>query len=119
MKDVEDVELTAQEICAVLVDSDGVSEMCSFILAESTRCSPSVVQVINNLESIAFKWRTNRKVQALRVWSEEALWFGWRGTVKWPDHNPVFGTPPAWLPKAFILRVIEIGTSIAVRQLKH
>lgn len=116
MQQPQNQDVTAKEVCEVFANSEGTSEMCNFIYNRDTTCSQSVIDVIHKAEEIAKIHRSNRHVQMMLMWFISGVWFGWRGTHRLPDHNPIFPEYPKRLPQAFILRCIEVGTAIAARQ---
>lgn len=118
MKEPRDQDVKPKDICEVMVNSNAIAEITELITHPSTRCSQSVVDVIHKVEDISARHRQLPRVQQLAFTTVRALWHGWRGTVRFPGHNPCFGDIPKSVRQEFVLQAIEVGTAIAARQIE-
>lgn len=106
------------ELVNEVMSNLGIGDIVELIDNQNTQNSHSVTEVINRIEAIMQQHRTQQRAQLVGLWAIKALWHGWRATVKWNGETHVFGKVPAGVRQDFILKCIELGTRIAVRQIE-
>lgn len=104
------------ETVNIVMNNMGTGDIVEIVYRESTDYPHGILQVIREVEEVMAAHRAEQRTQMVGFQAIKGLWHGWRTTIGMLPPTAIFGEVPKGVRKQFVLRCIELGSSLALRR---